>query len=162
MLPSARKATHHASTCRTFSINPFWVSLELPLELNFPPGLCWQNNFRGRHHFRFPVPLQADCCYFYGMADRRFLTKKPFLEQGHDRGTEMKHARTPAYLKMNGFLRLRASASIRAVSVYWLAWRYLPVSKIHMWLRRRPEWMSQRPRRRTLRATSTRQEIPPP
>src|SRR5689334_16553921 len=29
----------------------------------------------------------------------------------------MKHARTPAYLKMNGFLRLRASVSIRAVSV---------------------------------------------
>jgi RND family efflux transporter MFP subunit len=51
------------------------------------------------------------------MADRRFLTKKQFLEQGHDRGTEMKHARTPAYLKMNGFLRLRASASIRVVSV---------------------------------------------
>jgi hypothetical protein len=23
-----------------------------------------QKNFRGRHHFRFRVPLQADCCYF--------------------------------------------------------------------------------------------------
>jgi len=44
-------------------------------------------NFRGRHHFSFPVPLQADCCYFYGMAEGRFLieslfqNKKRFPEQ---------------------------------------------------------------------------------
>jgi hypothetical protein len=25
------------------------------------------------HHFRFPVPLQADCCYFHGVAESRFL-----------------------------------------------------------------------------------------
>jgi hypothetical protein len=38
-------------------------------------------NFRGRHHFSFPVPLQADCCYFYGMAESRFLIRKPFPKQ---------------------------------------------------------------------------------
>jgi hypothetical protein len=25
------------------------------------------------HHFRFPVPLQADCCYFHGVAESQFL-----------------------------------------------------------------------------------------
>jgi hypothetical protein len=30
-------------------------------------------NSSGPHHFRFPVSLQADCCYFYGMADSRFF-----------------------------------------------------------------------------------------
>jgi len=60
-------------------MNPFvGFSLEPPLELNFPPGLGWPNNLRGRHHFRFRVPLQAHCCYFHGMADRRFPSKKLF------------------------------------------------------------------------------------
>jgi hypothetical protein len=27
----------------------------------------------GMHHFRFPVPLQADCCYFHGVAESQFL-----------------------------------------------------------------------------------------
>jgi RND family efflux transporter MFP subunit len=49
------------------------------------------------------------------MADRRFLINKPFLRT-NNRGTEMRHARTPAYLKMNGFLRPRAGSTIRAVS----------------------------------------------
>jgi hypothetical protein len=32
----------------------------------------------GMHHFRFPVPLQADCCYFHGVAESQFLNKAFF------------------------------------------------------------------------------------
>ena len=43
---------------------------------------------RARHHFRFRVPLQVDCCYFYGMAERHDLNKTRFAEQNKTyRGT---------------------------------------------------------------------------
>ena len=37
--------------------------------------------FRARHHFRFRVPLQVDCCYFYGMAERHDLNKLSLAEK---------------------------------------------------------------------------------
>jgi hypothetical protein len=41
----------------------------------------------GLHHFRFPVPPQADCCYFHGVAESRFLNKAFFRKNllGHEK-----------------------------------------------------------------------------
>src|SRR5687767_4628353 len=50
---------------------------------------------------RRPVPLQADCCYFHGMAESQFLNKA-FSRTKPIEAPKMKGSRSPARLRPYG------------------------------------------------------------
>jgi hypothetical protein len=51
----------------------FLLSPEAAASTEVKSGMCCRKKSGAAHHFRFRVPLQADCCYFYGMAEGRFF-----------------------------------------------------------------------------------------
>jgi RND family efflux transporter MFP subunit len=67
----------------------------------------------GLHHFRFPVPLQADCCYFHGVAESQFLNKA-FFRTKPIGARKMKASRSPARLRPYGTAAQKGAAACRA------------------------------------------------
>ena len=65
------------------------------------------------HHFRFPVPLQADCCYFHGVAESQFLNKA-FFRTKPIGARKMKASRSPARLRAYGTAAQRGATACRA------------------------------------------------
>ena len=67
----------------------------------------------GLHHFRFPVPPQADCCYFHGMAESRFLNESLFQNQPIG-APRMKALRSPARFRPYGTCATNSAIAWRA------------------------------------------------
>jgi len=67
----------------------------------------------GLHRFRFPVPLQVNCCYFHGVAESQFLNKA-FFRTKPIGARKMKASRSPARLRPCGTAAQRGAAACRA------------------------------------------------
>jgi hypothetical protein len=77
MAPIASNGTSFAARVNVLVIfgNPFVVAGGRRFNRTKILNVTAAINSGGAHHFRFPVPLQADCCYFYGMAESRFFNQ---------------------------------------------------------------------------------------
>jgi hypothetical protein len=73
-----------------------------------------RKNLRRRHHFRFRVPLQADCCYSW-------IAQKAFAGAKYNEGTVMKPTRSPACAKPDGSVTPRAAAFHMAFAIFAFA-----------------------------------------
>src|SRR4029078_4984946 len=96
------------------SINPFVVAGSRRLNRSKISNVTAVKISSGPHHFRFPVSLQADCCYFYGMAESRFFSKGLFQNKKRIGARKMKASRSPAHFRPNSAAGQKALAVCRA------------------------------------------------